>query len=183
MLTESNSVGFVFLDCWGFEGVHGLLRPGDRNWRRRGQRSFTVLELLIVIAILGLLASIIIPNVLETLGKAKRTRVIGDMRTLEKEIYSFWIATDALPDDLSELSFDPPLDPWGRPYEYLRILGGSEPRGKWRKDRFLVPLNSDFDLYSRGPDGLSRPPLTARHSRDDIVRAGNGAYIGVASEY
>lgn len=158
---------------------------GGRSRKPLGRRarSFTLLELVIVIAILGLLASIIIPNVLESLGKAKRTRGIADMRTLEKEIFSFWIANGALPDALSELSIEPPLDPWGRPYRYLRILGGNEPRGRWRKDRFLVPLNSDFDLYSAGPDGESQPPLTARVSRDDIVRAGNGAYIGLASDY
>ncbi len=52
-----------------------------------------------------------------------------------------------------------------------------------RKDRFLVPLNSDFDLYSKGPDRKSVPPLTAEASRDDIIRANDGGYIGLASEY
>jgi general secretion pathway protein G len=46
-----------------------------------------------------------------------------------------------------------------------------------------VPLNSDYDLYSSGPDGESRSPLTAAPSRDDIVRANNGGYIGLAGEY
>jgi general secretion pathway protein G len=49
-----------------------------------------------------------------------------------------------------------------------------------RKDRFLVPINSDFDLYSMGKDGESVPPLTAQKSRDDIIRANDGAYIGPA---
>jgi hypothetical protein len=55
--------------------------------------------------------------------------------------------------------------------------------GHARKDHSLVPINTDFDLYSMGPDGRSSPPLTAQHSRDDIVRANNGAFIGIASEY
>jgi len=46
-----------------------------------------------------------------------------------------------------------------------------------------VPINTDFDLYSMGPDGRSAPPLTAKHSRDDIVRANDGAFIGLASDY
>jgi hypothetical protein len=50
-------------------------------------------------------------------------------------------------------------------------------------DHSLVPINTDFDLYSMGPDGRNSPPLTAKHSRDDIVRANNGAFIGVASDY
>ena len=77
------------------------------------------------------------------------------------------------------------LDAWGNPYQYLIILGKkrNEVEGEWRKDRFLVPLNSDFDLYSMGKDGQSRPPLTAEVSHDDIVRANNGDYIGEASRY
>ena len=55
--------------------------------------------------------------------------------------------------------------------------------GQARKDRFLVPLNSDYDLYSAGKDGKSRPPLSAQMSQDDIVRANDGAYIGLASQY
>jgi general secretion pathway protein G len=34
-----------------------------------------------------------------------------------------------------------------------------------------------------GPDGRTAPPLTARYSRDDIVRANNGAFVGVAADY
>ena len=56
-------------------------------------------------------------------------------------------------------------------------------RGNARKDHSLVPINSDFDLYSMGPDGQSSPPLTARQSRDDIVRANNGNFVGVAADY
>ena len=52
-----------------------------------------------------------------------------------------------------------------------------------RKDRNLVPINTDYDLYSKGPDGASSPPLTARAGQDDIVRANDGAYIGVAADY
>jgi len=46
-----------------------------------------------------------------------------------------------------------------------------------------VPINSDYDLYSKGPDGLSLKPLTAAPSRDDIVRANNGSFIGIAADY
>ena len=79
---------------------------------------------------------------------------------------------------------DLPVDPWGQPYRYLRIEGeGPGIIANVRKDRNLVPVNSDFDLYSIGPDGQTRPPLVARPSRDDIVRAGNGSFIGAASDF
>ena len=58
--------------------------------------------------------------------------------------------------------------------------GGKE---KIRKDRFLHPLNTDYDLYSMGPDGQSQAPLTAAASRDDIIRARNGNFFGQAGDF
>ena len=52
-----------------------------------------------------------------------------------------------------------------------------------RKDHRLVPINSDYDLYSMGKDGRSVSPLTARHSHDDIIRANDGDYVGLAKDY
>ncbi len=73
-------------------------------------------------------------------------------------------------------------DPWGRPYEYLD-LSDAKSHGKSRKDKNLVPLNADFDLYSMGKDGTSVSALTAKASQDDIVRANNGGFIGLAADY
>jgi len=77
------------------------------------------------------------------------------------------------------------LDPWGNPYQYLNL---SDPtikdiKGKARKDRNLVPINSDYDLYSTGKEWMSASPLTAKGSHDDIVRAGNGRFVGKASDF
>jgi general secretion pathway protein G len=73
----------------------------------------------------------------------------------------------------------------GNPYEYLAVFGmdKTEIDGKWRKDRFLIPLNTDFDLFSMGQDGVSKPPLTSQDSWDDIVRANNGGFVGLAHKY
>ena len=46
-----------------------------------------------------------------------------------------------------------------------------------------VPLNTDYDLYSMGRDGKSKTPLTASESHDDIVRALDGEFVGLASEF
>jgi general secretion pathway protein G len=61
--------------------------------------------------------------------------------------------------------------------------GGGGIAGQARKDRFLVPINSTYDLYSMGPDGRTALPLTASASRDDVIRANDGSYIGLASGY
>jgi general secretion pathway protein G len=62
-------------------------------------------------------------------------------------------------------------------------LDKTELEDKLRKDRFLVPLNTDFDLYSMGQDEDSKAPLTAEASHDDIIRANNGGFVGLAHKY
>jgi general secretion pathway protein G len=63
----------------------------------------------------------------------------------------------------------------------MRGRGGAI--GQARKDRFLVPLNSTFDLYSMGKDGESQPPVSARVSHDDIIRANDGGFVGLAARF
>ena len=106
---------------------------------------------------------------------------MNDLRTIEKEIIYFLSTYQRLPADLEEIGFGSLLDSWGNPYRYLPVDGA--PKGKLRKDHFMVPVNSDFDLYSMGPDGKSQAPFTAKASRDDIVRANNGQFFGPVSQY
>ena len=89
---------------------------------------------------------------------------------------------DALPDTLTEVDLAGLRDPWGNPYQYLNIATAPN-RGRTRKDRNLVPINTDYDLYSLGEDGDSKAPLTARASHDDIIRANNGNFIGLGEDY
>ena len=92
------------------------------------------------------------------------------------------IDNDKYPQSLAEVGYANRLDPWGSPYQYLNVQT-AKGKGQLRKDRFVVPINTDYDLYSMGKDGKSVPPLTAKASRDDIIRANNGAYIDLASEF
>jgi len=46
-----------------------------------------------------------------------------------------------------------------------------------------VPVNSDFDLYSKGKDKESVAAFTAKMSHDDIVRANNGMFVGLADDF
>lgn len=145
-------------------------------------RGFTLIELMVVVAILGTLASIAIPAYSSYLDKANTARAIADLRTLEKEILAYHAANETLPGSLTDIGRDGMLDPWGNPFEYVdvtTVIG----KGKCRKDHFMNPLNSDFDLYSMGQDGKSASPLTAKNSRDDILRASNGAFVGKAENY
>lgn len=142
-------------------------------------------ELLLAVLILGTLLGMGIPIYTNQLNKVKIIKAVTDIHTFSKDIYEYWMNRETFPESLAEVGRAKNTDPWGRPYQYLKIEGKAKKQiqGKWRKDRSLVPINVDFDLYSMGKDGKSKAPLTAKESRDDVVRANNGTFIGLASKY
>jgi general secretion pathway protein G len=165
-----------------------MVLPDDHaSMRRSFNFGFLLIELAIVFAILGTLAAIAIPNYLKYRSKAQMALVVTEIRVLEKEIENYAGEHGNYPGSLDDIGMGQIKDPWGNPYQYLKIAGEDfKDKGKVtkpRKDHFLVPVNSDFDLYCMGPDGDSSAPFTAKASRDDIVRANDGAYVGLASEY
>lgn len=145
---------------------------------------FQLLELLIGLAILSILVMIAYPSYTAYLDRTNNALAASDIQTISLAIERFYVINNRYPDSLAEAHIDNMRDPWGKPYQYLRIDGaGLKGKGQLRKDKFLVPVNSDYDLYSMGKDGESVPPFTAKKSHDDIVRANNGKYIGPASGY
>jgi general secretion pathway protein G len=154
-------------------------------FKRHKFLGLTLIELLIAIAIIGTLAAIAIPTYIGYSQNAKVQSAITDIKTISLVIEKFKNDGDGMsvPASLAAVNYATYLDPWGNPYQYLNIqtLGGG--CGPCRKDRFIVPINTDYDLYSMGKDGQSLPPLTAARSRDDIIRANDGAYIGPAQGY
>jgi len=157
-----------------------LPRFWGRNKRPLG---LTTIELLIAMMIMATLASLgasLYPN---TLNNARIAKAIADIRVLEKEILVFQRLKGTLPNNLSQIGRGTLLDPYGNPYQYLNSADVGKGKGDFRKDKNLVPINSDFDLYSMGQDGQSVPPLTGKQSWDDIVRAADGGFVGLAPEF
>jgi len=147
-------------------------------------KGFGLLELMITLVVAALLVSIAVPAYDNFAERAKVAKAVGDIGTLAIEIGKFQLRNNnALPNTLAELGVDIPPDPWGRPYAYLNIVAAGPGVSGVRKDKNLNPLNTDFDLYSIGKDGFSSGPLSAKASRDDIIRANNGAYIGLGEDY
>jgi general secretion pathway protein G len=128
---------------------------------------------------------IIVPRLLGYTQRNRDLQAIVDITKMDVDIDQYIMDHGTPPDSLADVGYDTLRDPWGNPYQYLKIIDNNDPgmNGKRRKDHSLVPVNSDYDLYSMGPDGDSRAPFTAHASRDDIVRASNGGYIGPVTEF
>ena len=150
---------------------------------RDSQSGFELLEMIIALAIMAVLGFVAIPAILDYRDKAKITTAMADLHTIERAIEQFYVQNNQLPDTLAQIKMDTMVDPWEHQYRYLRIAGANiKGKGVLRKDKNQVQINTDYDLYSMGKDGASVSPLTAKMSRDDIVRAYNGKFIGIAAD-
>lgn len=163
-------------------------RMTRRGLRARGRGplagAFTILEMMIALGVLGILVAVSQSLYSGYQERARIGQATADLRAIATRVEQFRVEFGRSPSALDRVMNPVPVDPWGGSYRYL-VIEGAPPsvQGQVRKDKNLVPLNSDFDLYSHGPDGESRAPLTAKASHDDIVRASNGRYFGVASAF
>jgi general secretion pathway protein G len=159
-------------------------RPANTGSKSRpGQgRGFTLVEILIVLAIVVILAGLAVSAYGRYREKLRVTQAVSDIGAIATTIKFRAVDAREFPGSLAEIGLGDKLDPWGRPYQYLN-LETKKGNGMARKDKKLAPLNSDFDLYSMGKDGQSLAPLVPPVSRDDVVRARDGSFIGLAADF
>jgi len=125
--------------------------------RQAKQRGFTLLEIMVVIVILGLLASFIIPNLMGNKDKADRQKAVSDIVALENALDMYRLDNGRYPTQqqgLSALIAKPTLSPIPRNYPeegYLRRL----PQDPWGSDYQLrnPGKTSKIDIMSAGADG------------------------------
>ena len=145
-----------------------------------------LLELMVALAVVGLLAAIALPTYAAIIERQKVGEAGRELMEIAMVIERYRTMRFEIPETLTELGLDAHLleDPWGRQYQFLNF-DSSIPgiKGKIRKDHNLHPLNSEFDLYSFGKDGQSQSPLTANASRDDVIWARDGGFVGLAEDY
>lgn len=104
------------------------------------QRGFTMMELLIVIVILGLMASLVAPKFLNQLGTAERGVAVAQMSAFESALDTYRLDVGVYPDSLQKLRKDDssrwngpylpkdlPKDPWGNDYVYKLSEGTEKP--------------------------------------------------------
>ena len=125
--------------------------------RRRIQAGFTLIELMVVLVIIGVLAALIVPNVLDRADDARATAAKTDVNNLVQAFKTYRLDNQRYPtaeQGLQALSAKPttapvpgnwkpyleklPNDPWGRPYQYLN-----------------PGIKGEIDVMSFGADGQS----------------------------
>lgn len=97
----------------------------------RKNQGFTMVELLIVIVILGLLASLVAPNMFSKVSSSQRSTAAAQMQMLETSLDTYRLDLGRYPQKLEDLRINTgarwdgpyipkevPLDPWGNPYVY-----------------------------------------------------------------
>ena len=125
-----------------------MSRPPARTRRKQRRNGFTLVELMVVIVIIGLLATVVMINVLPSQDKAMTTKARADIATLGQAMEMYRLDNMRYPPSLDALAQPRaggggpyvrslPQDPWGRPYQ-LNVPG---------------PNNMPFDIVSLGADG------------------------------
>lgn len=79
---------------------------------------FNLLELLLVLSIVGVMASIAYPSYTQYFDKSKNALAVSDIRAIEQAIDRFYTAFERYPDSLVEIGLNGMLDPWENPYQY-----------------------------------------------------------------
>jgi general secretion pathway protein G len=146
----------------------------------RRNNGFTLIELIMVVALVAVLATLSLSSFANLKANAKNGRCKAEIRTIEKSILASFTDKGKLPDAMTEAEIGPDanlVDPWSHPYVYYNIsLGTDTPYMDINTD----DLNTDFDLYSKGQDNDSTgKDLTANPGpcMDDIVRCNDGRTV------
>jgi general secretion pathway protein G len=151
--------------------------------RHRRRLGFTLVELAIALAILGVLGALSLNQYLAYIERVRVARTVIELKDITAQLDPIAFEGGRLPTTLADIGLGGRKDPWGRPYSYLKIRDNPIGFTKSRKDQFLVPLNTDYDLYSQGKDRQSQTSITHRFSLDDVLRANDGAFLGLAAKY
>lgn len=157
-------------------------RARRARWARlRADHGLTIIELLLAVALLGVLLSIAVGQYADYVERARVSECASQLRAIEVGIQGFMLINGRYPANLDEVGHAQARDPWGGPIYYRDLTGPGN--GRARKDRRLNPLNSDFDLFSAGKDGVFKTQINHPDSLDDVIRARDGQFLDLAERF
>ncbi|HEB62909.1 MAG TPA: type II secretion system protein GspG [Gammaproteobacteria bacterium] len=128
-----------------------MQKTAQKNSKK--QSGFTLIEIMVVVVILGILAAIVVPKIMDRPDAARITKAKQDIRTLENALNLYKLDNYNYPstdEGLEALTQKPtnsatwkdggyidrlPQDPWGRPYQYLN-----------------PGVHGNVDIYTQGAD-------------------------------
>lgn len=123
----------------------------------RGSAGFTLIEVMVVVAILAILAAVVVPRVMDEPAKARQAKAAQDIRAIESALDLYKLDNFRYPSTdqgLEALVERPTSGPEPKNYKeggYLRQL----PRDPWGNPyQYLNPgEHGEIDVYSFGADG------------------------------
>lgn len=141
--------------------------------RPSSSRGFTILELLIVVAVIGVVAAIALPNVVSAIQRARQSRTMTDMRTIGGALVLYEQDYVDYPIEASLGSVED-LRTFLQPY-----MGDFRSTDGWRRPYWYTSDGHFYTLISYGLDGNADPPYTkgpTHRFEDDIVMS-EGIFI------
>ena len=127
--------------------------------RKYGQKGFTLIELMIVIVIIGILATLLIPRIMERPEEARRIKAKMDIKTIESALKLYKIDSGTYPtteQGLEALVKKPETSPLPKKWREGGYLEGSVPNDPWGNPFYYTSPGSDgrdYEIISYGNDG------------------------------